>query len=56
MYFISDFYKLNKVLKSKPWPLPKIVETLQELEGFNYASQLDLKMLYFTFKLYPDLS
>ena len=30
--FISDFRELNKLLKRKPWPLPKIVETLQQLE------------------------
>ncbi len=42
--FISDFSNLNKLLKHKPLPLSKIVETLQELEGFTYTSQLDLKM------------
>ena len=56
MQFISDFCKLNKVLKHKPWPLPKIVETLQELEGFTYASQLDLNMGYYTIRLDPDSS
>ena len=42
--FISDFCELNKVLQHKPWPLPNFFETLQELEGFTYASQLDLNM------------
>ena len=32
--FISDFRELNKRLVRKPWPLPKITDTLQELEGF----------------------
>ena len=54
--FISNFCELNKVLKRKLWPLPKIVETLQELEGFNYASHLDLKMGYYTIRLNPDSS
>ena len=54
--FISDFFKFNKVLKHKPWPLPKIVETLQELEGFTYASWLDLNIGYYTIRLDPDSS
>ncbi len=42
---MSGFYKLNKILnKHKPWHLPKIVKILQELEGFAYASHLDLNM------------
>ena len=54
--FISDFRELNKRLVRKPWPLPKITETLQELEGFTYASQLDLNMGYYTIRLDPDSS
>jgi len=54
--FISDFRELNKLLKRKPWPLPKIVETLQELEGFTYVSQLDLNMGYYTIRLDPSSS
>ena len=54
--FISDFWELNKQLKRKPWPQPKIMETLQELEGFTFASQLDLNMGYYTIRLDPDSS
>ena len=54
--FITDFRELNKRLKRKPWPLPKITETLQELEGFTFASQLDLNMGYYTIRLDPDSS
>ena len=56
MRFISDFPELNKLIKQKPWPLPKIVETLQQLEGFSFASQLDLNMGYYTIRLDPDSS
>ena len=49
--FISDFRELNKLIKRKPWPLPKIVDTLQQLEGFTFASQLDLNMGYYTIRL-----
>ena len=54
--FILDFRELNKLLKCKPWPLPKIVDTLQHLEGFTFASQLDLNMGYYTIRLDPDSS
>ena len=54
--FISDFRELNKLLKRKPWPLPKIMETLQQLEGFTYVSQLDLNMGYYTIRLDADSS
>ena len=38
----------------KPYPLPKISEVLQELEGLSYATALDLKMGYYTLRLDPD--
>ena len=39
---ISDFRELNKRIVRKPYPIPKISTTLQELEGFTYANTLDL--------------
>ena len=54
--FISDFRELNKRLKRKPFPIPKITTVLQELEGFTYASQLDLNMGYYTIRLDPKSS
>ena len=53
---ILDFRELIKLLKRKPWPLPKIVDMLQQLEGFTFASQLDLNMGYYTIRLDPDSS
>ncbi len=41
---ISDFRELNKRIVCKPYPIPKISTTLQELEGFTYATTLDLNM------------
>ncbi len=38
---ISDFRELNKRIVCKPYPIPKISTTLQELEGFTYATTLD---------------
>ncbi len=51
-----SFLQAQQITKCKPLPLPKNVETLQELEGFTYASQLDLNMGYYTIRLDPDLS
>ena len=45
--FISDFRKLNKRLKRKPFPLPKIQDLMLKLEGFQYATCLDLNMGYY---------
>jgi hypothetical protein len=50
---ISDFRELNKHTVRKPYPIPKISTTLQELEGFTYATTLDLNMGYYTIRLDP---
>ena len=41
------------MLKRKPYPLPRISDTLQQLEGFNYATSLDLNMGYYHIQLSP---
>ncbi len=43
---ISDFRELNKRTVRKPYPIIKISMILQELEGFTYATALDLNMGY----------
>jgi hypothetical protein len=50
---ISDFRELNKRIVQKPYPIPKISTTLQELEGFTYATTLDLNIGYYTIRLDP---
>eukprot|EP00804_Cyclotella_cryptica_P020627 CCRYP_003437-RA/>CCRYP_003437-RA protein AED:0.32 eAED:0.45 QI:0/0/0/1/0/0/2/0/227 len=47
--FISDFREVNKRLVRKPFPL-------KELEGFTFATALDLNMGYYTIRLDPDAS
>ena len=49
--FLSDFRKLNAKIVRKPYPIPKILELMQTLEGFTYATTLDLNMGYYTIKL-----
>ncbi len=53
---ISDFRELNKRIVRKPYPIPKIIMILQELEGFTYATALDLNMGYYTIRLDPMVS
>ena len=38
--FLSDFSNLNKQLKQKPYPIPKINEMLLKLEIFQYATSM----------------
>ncbi len=49
--FISDFRELNKRIKRKPYPIPKIQDLLLKLEGFKYATSLDLNMGYYHIEL-----
>ncbi len=49
--FLTDFRELNKRLVRKPFPLTKISTVLQELEGFTFATALDLNMGYYTIRL-----
>ena len=35
---LSDFRNLNRQLKRKPYPVPKIGEMLLKAEGFQYAT------------------
>jgi hypothetical protein len=39
---LSDVWEINKSLVRKPFPIPKISMVLQELEGFTFATALDL--------------
>ncbi len=56
MCFLSDFQEVNKRLVRKPFPIPKISTVLQKLEGFTFATALDLNMGYYTIRLDPDAS
>ncbi len=56
MHTISDFRELNKCIVITPYPIPKTSTILQELEGFTYATALDLNMGYYTIRLDPRAS
>ena len=52
--FLSDFREVNKRIVRTPYPIPKVSSMLQEMEGFTYATALDLNMGYYTIRLDPD--
>ena len=52
--FISDFRELNKRIRRVPYPIPHIQDMLLNLEGFKYATSLDLNMGYYHLELSPD--
>lgn len=54
--FLTDMRQVNKRIVRKPYPLPKINDMIQKLEGFQYATALDLNMGYYTLRLDPRSS
>jgi hypothetical protein len=52
--FVSDFQMLNMKLKRTPYPLPRIDDTLQKLEGFQYAMALNINIGYCHIRLNPE--
>ncbi len=54
--FLSNFWEVNKRLIRKPFLIPKISTVLQELEGFTFATALDLNKGYYTIRLDPNAS
>ncbi len=55
VHTLSDFRELNNCRVRKPYPIPKISTTLNELEGFTYAMTLVLNMGYYTIRLEPTV-
>ena len=53
---LSDFRNLNRQLKRKPYPMPKILDILLNLEGFQYAISLDLNMGYYHIRISKQAS
>ena len=49
--FLSDFRNINKLLKRKSYPMPNINEILLKLEGFQYATSIDLNMGYYHIRI-----
>jgi hypothetical protein len=50
---VSDFRKVNNLLQRHPFPIPKIGDVIRSMEGFTYATSLDLNMGYYHIKINP---
>eukprot|EP00957_Ditylum_brightwellii_P171406 13048989-Ditylum_brightwellii.AAC.1 len=49
--FITDLRKLNKAILRHPYPLPNIDDIVWKMQGFTYATCLDLNQGYYHFVL-----
>ena len=55
--FISDFRRLNTMIKRSPCPtMTSVQNILRSLNGFSYATSLDLNSGYYTIRLSPEAS
>ena len=56
--FITDYHRLNKQLvqkkKKEKKPMPRIGNTMQKFELFQYDTEIDLKIGYYTIKFSPE--
>jgi dihydroorotate dehydrogenase len=51
---VSDFRKINSLLQCHSFPIQKIDDMLKSMEGFTFATALDLNMGYYHIKLDAD--
>jgi hypothetical protein len=51
---VTNFRKLKLLLQHHPFPIPKIGDMIRSMEGFTFASALDLNMGYDHIKLDTD--
>ena len=50
---LSDPIKLNQIICSKPFPIPKIQDILIKIQGFTNCSSLSINMVYYHIELSP---
>ena len=52
--WVTDFRGLNKYLKRRSYPIPRIQDILQSIPGYNWLSKLDVSIQFYTFELDDD--
>src|SRR5688572_21391744 len=56
LWSLADLRELNNRIKHYPFPIPKVQDMLQKLEGIMWATLLDLNMGYYHILLTPKAS
>jgi hypothetical protein len=49
--WISNSCQLNKVMRHRQYPLPKITDIVRKCSGYKFFTKPDVSMQYYTFKL-----
>ena len=52
--FIKDYHIINYKIVRTLYTLTRIGKTMQQLEGFHFATALDLNMGYYTIRILPS--
>ena len=47
MRFVTNFRELNKLLQRRPYPLPRIDNITQAIDGIDYLTSIDLVMRFY---------
>jgi hypothetical protein len=53
-WWVSNFRELNKVIRRKIYPLPKLQDILKKQPGYKYFTKIDISMQYYTFDLMEE--
>ena len=48
---VADLRALNKVIKPRKYPVPKVIDMLRKRLGYKFFSKLDVSMMYWIFEL-----
>lgn len=48
---MTDFHELNKCLVRKPYPMPRIQDTMQKRGKYKYFTKINLSMCFYCYEL-----